>query len=117
MANKIAVVILTNIDNDLSRVYRGLGTAREFADAGDDTVVVFDGSGVESLAAIAAEDHKLNGLLEALRDNVLGACSFCADSHGVAEEIVGAGFKRLDDNKGHASIRNLVVDGYQLITI
>ena len=59
---KIAVVIYEPLDSDTSRVYRGLKTALEFKDAGDDIVVVFDGSGVKSLAAISDPKHKMNPL-------------------------------------------------------
>ncbi|MDJ0377076.1 sulfur reduction protein DsrE [Cryobacterium sp. PH31-L1] len=112
---KIAVVIYEPLNSDGSRVYRGLKTALEFKTAGDDVVVVFDGSGVESLAAISAPAHKMNPLAVALQDNILGACGFCATSHGVAEPITTSGWALLTDNKGEASIRNLVVDGYQIL--
>lgn len=63
-----------------ARVYRGLSTALEFKRAGDEVVVMFDGSGVESLAAVSDSSHKMNPLLEELKDNVIGACNLCARS-------------------------------------
>ena len=116
MSTKIAIVIQTNIADDMAGVYRGLSTTAEFAEVDDDVVVVFDGSGVDSLAAISTKDHKLHGMLEGLRDHVLGACGFCAKSHGVEDAVVEGGWKLLDDYKGHASLRNLVVEGRQIIT-
>ena len=116
MSTPVAVVILTNVTQDMSAVYRGLDTAREFVDAGDDVTIVFDGSGTESLAALSAPDHALHGLLEGLRDQVRGACGFCAKSHKVAEPITEAGFTLLTDNRGHASIRSLVTEGRQVLT-
>jgi intracellular sulfur oxidation DsrE/DsrF family protein len=86
-ASKIAVVIYEPIGSDTSRVYRGLKTALEFKDAGDDIVVVFDGSGVESLAAISDPKHKMNPLAVALHDNIRGACAFCVASHGVTDAV------------------------------
>jgi len=112
---KIAVVIYEPLGSDSARVYRGLKTALEFKQAGDDVVVVFDGSGVESLAAISDTGHKMNPLAVALQGNILGACSFCATSHAVAEPITSGGWPLLTDNKGEASIRKLVVDGYQIL--
>ncbi len=79
-------------------------------------VVVFDGSGVDSLATISDKDHELHGMVEGLRDHVLGACGFCAKSHGVEDALADGGWKLLDDYKGHASLRNLVVEGRQIIT-
>ena len=113
---KIAVVIYEPIGSDASRVYRGLKTALEFKQAGDEVVVVFDGSGVESLAAISDPAHKMNPLAVALHDNISGACGFCVASHGVSEPITTAGSPLLTEYKGEASIRNLVVGGYQILS-
>ncbi len=116
MSNKVAIVIYTDIATDMARVYRALGTAQEFVDAGDDVTVVFDGSGVDSLAALADGGHQLNGMVEALRPVIKGACEFCANSHGVLDPIKAGNWPLLGDHKGHASIRQLVVDGYTVIT-
>jgi intracellular sulfur oxidation DsrE/DsrF family protein len=116
MSQKVATVIYSNVTDDMSRVYRALGTAAEFSEAGDDVAIVFDGSGVESLAALSATDHPLHGLLEGLREEVLGACGFCVKSHGVTDAVAEGGWQLLEDHKGHASVRDLVVDGRQVIT-
>lgn len=106
----------TDIAQDMAAVYRGLDTAREFVEAGDDVTIVFDGSGTESLAALTAENHQLHGLLEKLRPVVRGACGYCAKAHKVADEVTGAGFELLTENRGHASLRNLVVEGRTVLT-
>jgi hypothetical protein len=109
--NKVALVIYTHVEVDATRVYRALGAAAEFADAGDDVAVVFDGQGVETLAEIGKEGHQLHRLLEMLRPHVRGVCGFCAKSHGVAEAVTADGWTMLSDYKGHASIRGLVEEG------
>lgn len=53
MTNKVAIFVYESLAGDMSRAYRGLKTALEFVQAGDEVAVVFDGSGVETLAAIA----------------------------------------------------------------
>ncbi|SDR77725.1 DsrE/DsrF-like family protein [Paraoerskovia marina] len=116
MTHSAAIVIFTDIANDSAAVYRALGTAQEFVQAGDDVKIVFDGSGVDSIAAMTAEDNKLHGLLESLRDQVAGACGFCAKAHKSEDAIVAAGYPLLTDNNGHASIRNLVVEGRTVLT-
>jgi hypothetical protein len=113
---KIAVVIYEPIGSDMSRVDRGLKTALEFKQAGDDVVVVFDGSGVESLAAISNPGHKMSPLAVALQENIQGACGFCVASHGVTDSIEAGGWPLLTDYDGEASIRNLVVAGYQILS-
>ncbi len=114
--SKIAIVIYTVFDNDNAKVYRALGTAAEYKEAGDDVTVVFDGSGVESLAAISKADHPLNGLLESVRGNVRGACSYCAKAHESVDAINAAGYTMLDEHNDHASLPALTREGYTIIT-
>lgn len=112
---KVAVIILETLENNSARVYRGLKTALEFKAAGDDVVVMFDGSGVESLAKIADPSNPMNPLVTALGDTIIGACKFCSKSHNVFEPIRDGGFPLLSDNGGEASVRKLVVAGYQIL--
>ena len=114
--SKIAIVIYSVFDNDNARVYRALGTAAEYLEGGDEVTVVFDGAGVESLAAISASDHPLNGLLEGLRPNVRGACSYCAKAHKSDEAITASGYTMLDEHNDHASLPALTREGYTIIT-
>lgn len=116
MANKVAVFIYEPISSDMSRAYRGLKTALEFVQAGDEVAVVFDGSGVETLAAVADPSSKLNGILNDIKSSVEGACSFCASSHKVAEAITQAGYDLLTDYQGEASVRKYVNDGYTILS-
>jgi len=113
---QVAIVVFEDASKDLARAYRGLLTAVEFLEAGDDVTVVYDGSGVDTLAAASATDHQLHRLVEKLRPVTRGACGFCAEAHGVKETIEAAGWPFLTAYKGHASIRELVVSGYQILT-
>jgi hypothetical protein len=112
---KVAMLVFS-APSDLSRGYRALMNARELKEAGHDVMVVFDGDGTETLAAFADPSHDVHGLLESMRDNVRGACSFCASSHGVKDKIVQANFKLLSGYKGHASLRQVLEEGYQIIS-
>ena len=113
---RVAVVIYEDAAKDLARAYRGLLTAMEFVEAGDDVTVVYDGSGVDTLAAASAPDHQLHRLAERLRPVTRGACGFCASAHGVKDAIEAAGWPLLGEYKGHASIRTLVGEGYEILT-
>lgn len=115
MSNKVAVFIYESVAGDMSRAYRGLKTALEFVDAGDEVAVVFDGSGVETLAAISDTNSKLNPLLQAISSAVEGACSFCASSHKVTEAIKAAEYPLLTDFGGEASVRKFVNSGYTVL--
>lgn len=112
----VAVVIYEDAAKDLARAYRGLHTAAEFVDAGDDVTVMYDGSGVDTLAAASAPDHQLHPLVEKLRPVTRGACAFCVQAHGVGDAIEAGGWPLLKEYKQHASVRNLVVEGYQVLT-
>ena len=78
--------------------------------------VVYDGSGVDTLAAASSPDHQLHRLVEKLRPVTQGACGFCAQAHGVKDAIEAGGWPPLGQYKGHVSIRQLVGDGYQILT-
>lgn len=78
--------------------------------------MVFDGSGVETLAAISDPTSLVHPLVTALRDNVHGACSFCASSHKVKDQLAAAGWPLLAETNGEASIRNLVAAGRQILS-
>lgn len=113
---RVAVVIYEDAAKDLARAYRGLMTAAEFLDSGDDVTVVYDGSGVDTLAAASSEGHQLHPLVEKLRPVTRGACAFCVRSHGVGEAVAAGNWPLLEEYKRHASVRNLVVEGYQLLS-
>lgn len=113
---KVALVILEPLPGDMSRVYRGLKAAKEFSDAGDDVVVLFDGSGVDALAAVSDPESPLHPLISALRPVVRGACKYCSTSHKVRDELEAAGWPLLDDFAGEASVRALAVEGRQILT-
>lgn len=114
--HRIAIGIYEDAARDLARPYRGLLTALEFLEAGDDVIVVYDGSGVDTLAAAADPGHQLHRLVEKLHDVTLGACGFCAKAHGVSDTLADAGWTLLGDYKGHASVRDLVADGRTLLS-
>lgn len=115
-ALKVAIVIYENSASDLARAYRGLSTAREMVDAGDDVTVIYDGSGVDTLAAASASDHKLHKMVEFLRPVTRGACAYCATAHGVEEVLVEAKWPLLSEYRNHASVRMVMAEGYQVLT-
>jgi hypothetical protein len=112
---KIAIVIYA-APTELARGFRALMNAQELKEAGDDVVIVFDGSGVESAAAFADSKHQANAVFESVRDRIQGACSFCASMHRVKDQLEAAGIPLLADHNGHASLRKLMMDGYQILT-
>jgi hypothetical protein len=117
MSNKIAIFVYESVAGDLSRAFRGLSTANEFIKAGDDVKVIFDGSGVETIASIVDSTHPLHGLYNSIKLNIDGACGFCSvsPSHNVKAKLDESGIKLLTDNNGEASVRKYVKAGYSVL--
>jgi hypothetical protein len=90
---KAAVVILadTETHGDLARAVNALETVKEFKEASDEVVLIFDGAGTRWVAELSKPDHRSHWLYEAVEDRSAGACAFCAAAFGVKESIRGRG--------------------------
>jgi hypothetical protein len=117
MSHKIAIIIHSNIIMEAkSRAYRAFNFAEELLQNGDDVVIVFDGGGTMTLAQVIKPDHDLHKAWQKAAPALRGACSYCAKSYGVYEALSAAGVTLLADHKGHASLRELLNEGRQIIT-
>jgi hypothetical protein len=118
--NKVAVVILADLNEnhtEMARVTNALQIAQEFIEAeGDEALIVFDGGGVASLAAMLDPDHDFHGVYNKLKPYIQGACLYCAKAFDVYDTLNEADVPMLDDYKQHPSIRGLVETGYQVMT-
>jgi len=115
--NKIAVVIYSNLEGaGKSAVYRALMFAEELIRAGDDVTIVFDGAGSAALAAIIEPGHDIHRTWQKAAPALRGVCSYCAKAYGVNDALAAAGIPMLVDDRGHASLRNLLLEGRQIIT-
>ena len=115
---KAAIILLADNEThaDLGRATNALMTVQEFADAGDDVTLVFDGAGVRWAAALLDEGNPLHGAYEKVRNHVAGACHYCAGAFHVRDRLEASHFPLLREHKGHPSVRRLVADGYEIIT-
>ena len=115
---RVAMLVLADTEShgDLGRVVNALMTAREFKEAGDDVQIVFDGAGTKWPGVLSNDDHRSHALWESVHDVVSGACGYCADAFEATESVHAAGVKLLDEYHHHPSIRNLVANGYQIIS-
>jgi hypothetical protein len=115
---KAAIILFADTDRPegMGRMANALTSAREFKEAGDEIVVIFDGAGVKWVPELADEGHKYHALLEEVRDVVAGACVYCSRAYGVKEQVEAAHVAFLDEFRGHPSIRSLVADGHQVLT-
>lgn len=115
---KISVVVLADTEShaDLGRMLNALELVKEAAQAGDQTELVFDGAGVKWIPELNNSEHKLHPIFEQVREFVAGACEFCANAFEVKEEIRAADVSFLSEFEGHPSLRQRVVDGFEVVT-
>lgn len=115
--HKIAIVIYANITTEAkSRAYRAFNFAEELLRHGDDVVIVFDGGGTATLAEVIKPDHGLHRAWTKAAPALRGACSYCAKSYDVLAQLEAAGIPLLGEDHGHASLRQLLEDGRQIVT-
>ena len=114
---KVALLINSKLEGARqSAIYRALMGAQELSMAGDDVVIVFDGAGSIAAAEMAHPGHRFHALFSDVLPAVRGVCRFCAKSYGVLEAVQAAALPLLEDDRGHASLRVLLLEGRQIIT-
>lgn len=115
---KAAIVVLAGTDSeaDFGRVVNALETARDFLETdGDEVQLVFDGAGTRWIPELADPDHDYNQLFEQLRDRV-SVCGFCASAFDVEDAVGRVRVARVTSHDSHPEVRDLVHDGFEVIT-
>ena len=114
---KAAIVVLAGTDGheNLGRVVNALETAREFAEADDELMLIFDGAGTTWVPALDDPTHDYHDLYQSVREHA-AVCDYCSSAFDVADAVDAAGLDTLDEHDGHPSIRRLVDEGYEVIT-
>lgn len=115
---KVAIVILAGSESheSLGRIVNAFELAKELQEHNDEVKVIFDGAGSEWIPELENEDHDAHPLYMAVKDNIHGVCIFCAKAFGVFKEVKESDIELLDEYEQHPSLRNFIVDGYQVVT-
>ena len=115
---KVAVVVLAGRETraDEARTANALTVVNEFKEAGDEVTLIFSGAGTRWIGELSGSDHPLSNAFGMVKDKVAGACSACAASFGVEEEVQASGIPLVEEYKGHPSLKRLVSEGYRVIT-
>ncbi len=115
---KVGIVVLadTETKEGLGRVANALTSARDFEESGDEVAIIFDGAGTRWIGELSDPDHKYNKSFESQKNNIAGACSYCAAAFGVKGEVEASGVSLMEEYEGHPSLARLVSQGYQVIT-
>lgn len=116
--SKVAIVILadTTGPGDFGRAVNGLMTAKEFKDANDEVLIIFDGAGTKWINKFTEEGGKYNDLFDSVKDKVSGVCGYCAGAFGVTKDAESHNIEQLSEYNGHPSFKKLVDDGFTIIT-
>jgi len=115
---KVAIVVLSDTEThaDSARVANALTTAYEFKEAGEEVTLIFTGAGTKWIVELSDPDHRLHKAFHLVKDRVAGACKACATSFGIREEVQATGVPLLTEYRGHQSLRQVINEGYQVVT-
>ena len=116
--SKIAIVILADTagGEGLGRIVNALTAAKEFKEGGDQVRVIFSGTGTKWIDELVKPDHLMHAVYTSLKDEIAGACGFCAGAFGVADGVKAAGVCLLSDYGQNMSYRALIQENFQIIT-
>jgi hypothetical protein len=115
---KAAIVTLADTESKegLGRMISALTIAKEFKEEGNEVSVVFDGAGAGWVGELSDPEHKYIKHFESVKDDVEGACAYCARAFGVEQEVQQSDVELMREFEGHPSLAKLVSEGYQVIT-
>lgn len=115
---KIAIVIQSDTETmeAMGKVSNAFMLAQEAIENGDDLKIIFEGAGVRWIGALEDKNHKLHELYLSVKDNITGVYFFCASVFSVKSKVLAANIPLISEYKEHPSLRQLFVDGYQVIT-
>jgi hypothetical protein len=116
--SKAAFVILAAGDTgeSLGRVMNALMGALEYIENNDEVRIIFDGAGVKAAVALAEENHPYHELFQKVRGKVTGVCSYCAGAFEVNDRIANHNLPLAKTFKEHPSFRELIEQGYHVLT-
>ncbi|MBD3223878.1 MAG: hypothetical protein GF313_04065 [Caldithrix sp.] len=118
MDKRIAVVILTDTETpeNLGRMANALSVAKDYNTHGYTVKIIFDGAAVKWVGKVIDPHHQFYEPFQAVKTLVKGACNYCSGAYGVREQVKKAGIPLLQEFEGHPSLRQLVDEGYQILT-
>ena len=117
-AYRVALVVFSTLEGaGRSAIYRNMMFAQELDRQGDDVYLVFDGAGTTAAAAMLDREHPFHSLFSSVRHRLGGICAFCAEHYGVRTALEQAGLTMLAHDRGHLSLRRLLVEGRQIVSV
>jgi hypothetical protein len=116
---KIAIVVFadTITMESVGKLSNAFVLANEAIENGDDLKFIFEGAGTKWIGELEKEDHMLHKMYLGIKNHITGVCAYCAKAFGVKNEVEKSGLQLLDEYKNHPSLRNLFVEGYNVLTV
>jgi hypothetical protein len=119
MTNKTAIIILSDpkagSEEALGRAFNAMAAAYDHKQAGDEVIIIFQGTGTRWPSVLQKQDHPLHSLYKAVEDKVKGISAGCADVFGADSN--GLELLTSNDVPGTAGLPSLVKlekEGYSL---
>lgn len=119
--SKTAIVVLsdpkTGSEEALGRVFNALGVAYDAKTAGEEVVILFQGTGSRWPEELQKENNPVHALYEAVKDKIKGVSAGCANVFGAD----ASGHDLISENQvpgtsGLPSFIKLQNDGFSIIT-
>ncbi len=116
---KIAIIIFsdTNSMEAMGKVSNAFVLASEAIEAGDELRIIFEGAGAKWIGELEKPEHMLHTAYQGIKKHITGVCSYCAQAFGVKNQVEKAAIPLLDEYKNHPSLRQLFVDGFQVLSV
>ena len=116
--SKIALVIFADTDSmeALGRVSNAFMMALEAIEQRDEIKIIFEGAGSKWIGKLEESAHKMHALYKMIKPHITGVCDFCATAFGVKSQVESAGVALIAEYKQHPSLRNLIAEGFQVLT-
>jgi len=120
-----AIVILSDPKNGgeeaLGRMFNGLAAAYDIKASGGKVSILFQGTGTRWPSIISQEGHPAYDLYNALKEQVAGVSSGCADVFGASEDAVASGFELIKDcpipgTSGVAGVNKFLTSGTTVLS-
>ena len=97
-----AIVILSDPKNGgeeaLGRLFNAFAAAYDIKQSGGAVSILFQGTGTRWPSLITQKEHPAHALYDALKEDIVGVSSGCADVFGAAESAVASGFELIKDS-------------------
>lgn len=93
-----------------------LMNAVQLAEAGNEVKIIFEGQSVKLPSSLEKDKNPL--YIKAKDMGIIqGICLACSKALGVYEDNLETGLEMLDDMMGHAGMKPLIDEGYEVISM